>query len=138
MPPVWSMVGDMTRICRRNACARPATSTLTFRYDTAQAWLSDLADEADPLRWDLCPTHAERLTVPKGWELVDARTDGGAVQAETGARHDHVGVGRPVRSTRSTRTNRYAELSARLPELAAQMTASSPLLRDSAEDADVD
>lgn len=111
----------MTRICRRNGCARPAAATLTFRYDTAQAWLSDLAAEPEPQRWDLCPSHGSKLTVPMGWELVDARTDANAPTA---------------RQTTSARHNRYAELSAQLPELAAQMTSSSPLLRRDGPDTD--
>lgn len=34
-----------------------------------------LATVAEPHSWDLCETHASRITAPKGWELV--RYEGG-------------------------------------------------------------
>lgn len=110
---MWFTLVRMTRPCRRYNCRGLATSTLTFRYDTAQAWLEDLAHEAEPQRWDLCGDHAGLLTVPVGWRLIDARSE-----AE--------GTGGPAAA--GERRNRYAELSARLPALAAEVAASSPLL----------
>lgn len=101
----------MTRSCRRNACLEPATASLTFRYDTAQVWLDDLAIESEPQRWDLCPEHAGSLTVPSGWALVDVRTAAGREGPAPEV----------VRQAPSVpRHNRYAELSARLPALAAE------------------
>ena len=63
------------RACRRNTCDEPARVSLVFDYGRAQAWLLDLVAEPHPLRWDLCPLHAEALSVPRGWELVDDRTE---------------------------------------------------------------
>jgi hypothetical protein len=37
------------------------------------AWLDDLAYEVDPNQYDLCPAHAERLSVPQGWARTDRR-----------------------------------------------------------------
>jgi hypothetical protein len=131
----------MKRICRRNACPSPASASLTFRYDTAQAWLQDLLPSPNPQQWDLCPDHAAALTVPRGWELVDARSAAGkAATSDDDAEPDraggsgrHRGSAGPVSRSRQRpgaepRRNRYAELSARLPELAAGLAAASPLV----------
>lgn len=131
----------MTRTCRRNGCSQAATATLTFRYDTAQAWLADLATEPGPQCWDLCEGHAGSLTVPRGWELMDARSEEPvAVAPPTApARAGLVSRTSPRgRRALSARRNRYAELSARLPELAAQVTAASPLVEESSAAADAD
>lgn len=63
------------RACRRNTCDEPARVSLVFDYSRAQAWLIDLVAEPHPLRWDLCPVHADALSVPRGWELVDDRSE---------------------------------------------------------------
>jgi hypothetical protein len=35
--------------------------------------LESLNAEAHPMHYDLCSDHADRLRVPKGWELEDHR-----------------------------------------------------------------
>lgn len=60
------------RSCVKTGCRWPASATLSFRYATAEVWLSDLAEE-HPSTHDLCPHHADALTVPNGWTLVDDR-----------------------------------------------------------------
>ncbi|WP_307081538.1 DUF3499 domain-containing protein [Arthrobacter agilis] len=58
------------RQCSRSACQRPAMATLTYVYADSTAVLGPLATYAEPHTYDLCAVHAERLTVPRGWEVV--------------------------------------------------------------------
>ena len=46
---------------------------MTYDYSSRAAWLDDLEDETDPNQYDLCPAHAERLSVPQGWARTDRR-----------------------------------------------------------------
>lgn len=39
-------------------------------YSDSTAVLGPLATYAEPHCYDLCTAHAERLTVPRGWEVV--------------------------------------------------------------------
>jgi len=45
-------------------------ATLTFVYVDSTAVLGPLATYAEPHTYDLCSVHADRLTVPRGWEVV--------------------------------------------------------------------
>lgn len=45
-------------------------ATLTYVYADSTAVLGPLATYAEPHTYDLCAVHAERLTVPRGWEVV--------------------------------------------------------------------
>lgn len=58
------------RLCSRSACGRPAVATLTYVYGDSTAVLGPLATLAEPHSYDLCAEHAERLTAPRGWEVV--------------------------------------------------------------------
>lgn len=58
------------RRCCRSACGRPAVATLTYVYSDSTAVLGPLAASAEPHTYDLCTDHAERLTAPRGWEVV--------------------------------------------------------------------
>lgn len=58
------------RQCSRTACGRPAVATLTYVYADSTAVLGPLAQRAEPHSYDLCLEHAERLTAPRGWEVV--------------------------------------------------------------------
>ncbi|SDQ32766.1 DUF3499 domain-containing protein [Arthrobacter crystallopoietes] len=58
------------RQCSRSACQRPAIATLTYVYADSTAVLGPLATYAEPHCYDLCAEHAERLTVPRGWEVM--------------------------------------------------------------------
>lgn len=63
----------MTRQCSRTGCAERAVVTLSYRYAEAQVWLDALSAERDPHHYDLCDRHGGRVTVPRGWQLVDRR-----------------------------------------------------------------
>lgn len=50
-------------------------ATLTYVYADSTAVLGPLATHAEPHCYDLCRTHAERLTVPQGWDVVQLATE---------------------------------------------------------------
>lgn len=118
------------RRCNKPNCGNPAAASFTFRYETAEVWVGDLA-EPHPSRYDLCHEHAEQLTAPRGWERTDERS--AAVERlpfAAGAEQDagRMAVGGGLASSRTSAGgrpgNRYAGLSAELPRLAAQVHAS--------------
>jgi hypothetical protein len=63
------------RRCSRAACGRPALTTLTYVYGDQTAVLGPLATFAEPHAYDLCETHSERLSAPRGWEVVRLASD---------------------------------------------------------------
>ena len=58
------------RRCSRTACGRPAVTTLTYVYADQTAVLGPLATYAEPHAYDLCEQHSERLSAPRGWEVL--------------------------------------------------------------------
>jgi hypothetical protein len=44
--------------------------TLTYVYRDSTAVLGPLAAYVEPHCYDLCAAHADRMTVPRGWEVV--------------------------------------------------------------------
>jgi hypothetical protein len=50
-------------------------ATLTYVYSDSTAVLGPLATYAEPHCYDLCATHALRLTAPRGWEVVRLAPD---------------------------------------------------------------
>lgn len=65
------------RRCSRTACGRPAVATLTYVYADSTAVLGPLATYAEPHCYDLCAEHSERLTAPRGWDVVRLAVDSG-------------------------------------------------------------
>jgi hypothetical protein len=59
-------------------------ATLTYVYSDSTAVLGPLARLAEPHSYDLCADHAERLTAPRGWEVVRLTPD----FVEVGPSHD--------------------------------------------------
>jgi hypothetical protein len=76
-------------------------ATLTYVYSDSTAVLGPLALYAEPHTYDLCGPHAERLTAPRGWEVVrlsPALEDPGPTQDDLLALADAVReAGRPRR-----------------------------------------
>ncbi|MBO9706440.1 MAG: DUF3499 domain-containing protein [Arthrobacter sp.] len=58
------------RMCSRSACRESAVATLTYVYADSTAVLGPLAVYPEPHSYDLCVHHADRLTVPRGWEVL--------------------------------------------------------------------
>jgi Protein of unknown function (DUF3499) len=63
------------RRCSRTACGRPAVNTLTYVYADQTAVLGPLATYAEPHAYDLCDLHSERLSAPRGWEVLRLAPD---------------------------------------------------------------
>ncbi|GJF34806.1 hypothetical protein KNE206_75060 [Kitasatospora sp. NE20-6] len=77
---VPSTLVSSVRRCSRTACGRPAVATLTYVYADSTAVLGPLATYAEPHCYDLCAEHAERLTAPRGWDVVRLAADIGPVR----------------------------------------------------------
>jgi hypothetical protein len=63
------------RRCSRTACARSAVATLTYVYSDQTAVLGPLATYAEPHAYDLCDAHSDRLSAPRGWEVLRLAPD---------------------------------------------------------------
>jgi hypothetical protein len=50
-------------------------ATLTYVYSDSTAVVGPLATYAEPHSYDLCDAHADRLTAPRGWEVVRLDVD---------------------------------------------------------------
>jgi len=58
------------RQCSRPACKQTALYTLTYVYRDSTAVLGPLAAFVEPHCYDLCARHADRMTAPRGWDVV--------------------------------------------------------------------
>ncbi|MGI8899687.1 MAG: DUF3499 domain-containing protein [Nocardioides sp.] len=64
-----------SRRCSKTACGRAAVATLTYVYSDQTAVLGPLAAYAGPHAYDLCEAHSERLSAPRGWEVLRLAPD---------------------------------------------------------------
>ena len=71
-PGATGSVEGVSARCSRPTCGRPAVATLMYDYAARTATVDDLAP-SHPMQYDLCDAHAERLSVPNGWTMVDRR-----------------------------------------------------------------
>ena len=55
-------------------------ATLTYVYADQTAVLGPLATYAEPHCYDLCSPHSERMTAPRGWEVVRLQPDPDALR----------------------------------------------------------
>ncbi len=108
---------NLSRQCSRTGCDSGAVATLTYVYSDQTAVLGPLATYAEPHTYDLCAGHAERLTAPRGWDVVRLATefvDPGPSEDDLLALADAVReAGRPRRpvaqeAVAGTRTRRVA------------------------------
>jgi hypothetical protein len=58
------------RPCSKVACNLEAVATLTYVYADSMAVLGPLSQSAEPHSYDLCAKHADRLSVPQGWQVI--------------------------------------------------------------------
>lgn len=63
------------RRCSRPSCGRQAESTLTYVYADSIAVIGPLATVAEPHSYDMCQVHGQRMSAPKGWELIRIEPD---------------------------------------------------------------
>src|SRR5579859_3636705 len=71
-----------SRLCSRTGCKKPALYTLTYVYRESTAVLGPLAAYTEPHCYDLCAAHAQRLTAPRGWDVVRLPGDPAADQID--------------------------------------------------------
>ena len=71
------------RRCSRTACGRPAVTTLTYAYADQTAVVGPLATYAEPHSYDLCEVHGERLSAPRGWEVLRLAPDPSSMAPST-------------------------------------------------------
>ena len=69
------MIVGSSRLCTRTACGQPAVATLTYVYADSTVVLGPLAIYPEPHCYDLCAEHAQRLTAPRGWDIVKLQVD---------------------------------------------------------------
>lgn len=50
-------------------------ATLTYVYSDQTAVLGPLATYAEPHAYDLCEAHSDRLSAPRGWEILRLAPD---------------------------------------------------------------
>lgn len=65
-----------TRVCSRVACGERADATLTYDYRDSMAVVGPLSIIREPHGYDLCADHAQRLSAPRGWQVVRYRFPG--------------------------------------------------------------
>lgn len=111
---------EHNRVCQRAGCTQPASVTLSFRYDARQASLIDLLPEKHPALYDLCEAHADLLIVPRGWERLDRREPPAPVP------HAVASTVAAAAAQPATDMDRYAALTAQLPQLAEALASSRP------------
>jgi hypothetical protein len=91
-----------TRLCSRPACKQAALYTLAYVYRDSTAVLGPLAAYVEPHCYDLCAAHADRLTVPRGWDVV--RLPPGPVDLQAEADDDLEALANAVREATTPRT----------------------------------
>ncbi|GAC1442103.1 MAG: DUF3499 domain-containing protein [Mycobacteriales bacterium] len=80
---MWANGVSPVRRCSRSACSLPAVATLTYVYADSTAVVGPLATHAEPHCYDLCEVHADRLTAPRGWDVVRHEPDPAAARPRT-------------------------------------------------------
>ena len=86
------------RRCAKMGCGEPAVLTLTYIYSDSTVVLGPLATFAEPHNYDLCNAHGEKLTPPRGWELIKLAAE----EYESGQTHDDLlAIAEAVRSVAS-------------------------------------
>ncbi|MFC4614973.1 DUF3499 domain-containing protein [Cellulomonas algicola] len=111
------------RQCSRTACGRAAVATLTYVYADSTAVLGPLAHHAEPHSYDLCVEHAERLTAPRGWEVVRLTPD---FTPAAPSRDDLLALADAVREAGRGRHTAPAAAAATVPEPVTDALADAP------------
>jgi hypothetical protein len=101
-----SRIVGLTSGCSKTGCARPAVATLTYAYADRAVVVGPLATYAEPHTYDLCLEHAERMTAPRGWEVVRV---GGDFPEPALAADDLLALADAVREAGRPRTSRPGE-----------------------------
>jgi hypothetical protein len=81
-----------------------ALYTLTYVYRDSTAVLGPLAAYVEPHCYDLCASHADRLTVPRGWDVVRLPPAQSEAEAAAEAADDLEALANAVREATTSRT----------------------------------
>ena len=80
MPAEVKRPSGSGRRCSRSGCNQSAAKTLIYIYSDSTAVLGPLSTFAEPHTFDFCLEHSDKLTVPKGWNVI--KHDSGLNEAE--------------------------------------------------------
>jgi hypothetical protein len=72
---MWEVTKVGSRRCSKPSCSKRAVATLTYVYADSTAVLGPLATYAEPHCYDLCEDHSQKLTAPRGWDVVRLAAD---------------------------------------------------------------
>jgi hypothetical protein len=92
------------RQCSRPACKQLAVYTLTYVYRDSTAVLGPLAAFVEPHCYDLCTRHADRMTAPRGWDVVRLPLGDPPDEAPEAEADDLEALANAVREATSPRT----------------------------------
>jgi uncharacterized protein DUF3499 len=76
----YARLVSASRRCTRSACSQPAVATLTYVYADQTAVLGPLATLAEPHTYDLCADHSQRLSAPRGWNVLRLAPDPATIE----------------------------------------------------------
>lgn len=79
----------LARLCSRQGCKREALYTLTYVYADSTAVVGPLSIHNEPHAYDLCELHAQRMTAPRGWEVLRLEIPGPDLDTQAA---DHASV----------------------------------------------
>jgi hypothetical protein len=83
MPAEIKRPSGSGRRCSRSGCNQSAAKTLIYIYSESTAVLGPLSTFAEPHTFDFCVEHSDKLTVPKGWNVI--KHDSGTNEVEPSA-----------------------------------------------------
>ena len=126
-----SLPSSRPRQCSKIGCSREAASTLTYVYAEQVVVVGPLSHEADPHGYDLCAEHTDRLTMPRGWDLLRLEID---LTDPTGSVRDISALAEVVRGRRGTAVEEDDDAAAAADEHPADTGSHLRLVHDRDED----
>lgn len=60
----------VAKACSRPGCHQRAIAQVIYAYRDLNVEVGPLGDDPPAGSYQLCPAHLERLSVPKGWQLI--------------------------------------------------------------------
>lgn len=58
------------RRCSRPACPHPPVASMSYDYTASTVYVGRLSAERDPSLYDLCRSHLDRTSAPRGWTVL--------------------------------------------------------------------
>lgn len=117
----------------RPGCDRPAVARLSYDPITCSVWLDDVAERVGRNQ-EICALHADRLTVPRGWDMADRRADQAPMFA-TPVETERVDTSPKRHRRRSSGSDASAQTLALFDVLRQELAASEPATESATEPA---